>query len=106
MLQVIINLLTLKALSTSAEVYAGLAAVWLLMLAAGIASVISRTWSPALKFFWCLILLVLPVAGMTVYCLWCLFIADYSFLKVLGLSRTHREQVAPKPAARRASSPP
>ncbi len=107
MLQVIINLLTLKALSTSAEVYAGLAAVWLLMLAAGIASVLSRTWSPALKFFWCLVLVALPVAGMAVYCLCCLFVADYSFLKVLGLSRTHREQLAPKPsAARKAPSPP
>lgn len=87
MLQVIINLLTLKALSSPFEVYAGLALVWLLMLCAGLASVLSRPWSLWVRIVWCLVLLLLPVAGMTLYCLVSLIVADYTFLKVLGFSR-------------------
>ena len=89
MLQVIINLLTLNALNSALEVYAGLGAAWLLMLVAGCASVLSRPWHPAGKTAWCLVLIALPVAGLTLYCLVSLFLADYAFLKVLGLGRKH-----------------
>ena len=106
MLQVIINLLTLRALSTSAEVYLGLAAVWLLMLGAGIASVFSRAWPSWSKLVWCAVLVGMPVVGMALYCLWSLAIADYSFLKVLGFSRKHTDQLAPKSPVRRAKSNP
>jgi Kef-type K+ transport system membrane component KefB len=106
MLQVIINLLTLKALSSPLEVYAGLGLVWLLMLAAGMASVMSRPWRLWKRMFWCVILVVLPVIGMTLYCLLSLTLADYSFLKVLGLNRKQAVRLAKKPSDRRVKSQP
>ncbi len=96
MLQVVINLLTLRALSTPIEVYAGLVCVWLMLLVAGFTSVLSRPWSLTAKMLWCLLLTVLPVVGMTVYCLFSLTLADYSFLKMLGLSRKQTSYLTAK----------
>ena len=106
MLDIFINLLTLKALSTSAEVYVGLLVVWILMLAAGIASVWSRLWPARDKAVWCIALVCLPVVAMTTYCLWSLVIADYSFLKVLGFSRKNTDQVKARPIIRPVKSEP
>ena len=106
MLQVIINLLTLKALSSPLEVYAGLAAVWLLMLFAGMASVYSRPWRLWKRMLWCVILTLLPVIGMALYCLLSLSHVDYSFLKVLGLNRKQAGRLATKPSDRRVKSQP
>ncbi len=106
MLQVIINLVTLNALNSALEVYAGLGVVWLLMLVAGCASVLSRPWHPVGKMAWCLVLIALPVAGMTLYCLVSLFLADYAFLKVLGLGRKHGGYMsAERPAGKRLEGP-
>ncbi len=106
MLQVLTNLLTLKALSTPVEVYAGLALVWLLMLAAGLASVAGRSWPLMLKLFWFAVLIFLPVAGMALYCLCCLCLADYSFLRVLGLGRSHTRRLIAKRPERRVKGVP
>ena len=94
MSQVIINLLTLKALSTCAEVYVGLAFVWLLMLGAGLGSVISRHWPLWLTLLWSLVLICLPVVGLLLYCGLSLLIADYSAFKMLGLGRKHGDYYA------------
>ena len=104
MLEVILNLLKLRALSTSAEVYVGLFAVWLLMLAAGAGSVLSRPWSPVFKIMWLLVLLFLPVVGMGVYCLFSFLVADYSFLKVFGLGQKQPARGAPLRQAPRAET--
>jgi|GEM_PF-1701898 len=107
MLHVIINLLTLKALSTPVEIYAGLGFVWLLMLTAGLASVVSRNSSGWLKVLWFILLIGLPVAGMMLYCLYCLWAADYDFLKVFGLGGRRRpDKGLPKRSVRRVKSQP
>jgi hypothetical protein len=87
MLQVLINLLTLNALNTPPEVYAGLVAAWLLLVVAGIASVISQPFSRIGKIAWIILVLALPVMGMVIYCVRCLLGADYAFLKMFGLHR-------------------
>ena len=101
MSQVIINLLTLKALSTCAEVYVGLAFVWLLMLGAGLGSVFSRRWPMWLTILWSLVLIAVPVGGMFLYCCLSLLLADYSALKMLGLGRKHNDLAVPKTLAPR-----
>jgi len=87
MIQAIINFCTFNALNTPREVYFGLAMAWLLLLGAGIASVISRKGQLWLKLVWMLVLVGLPVVGLFVYCLVCVLTADYSFLKLFGLHR-------------------
>jgi len=102
MLQVIINLLTLRALSTSAEAYVGVLAVWLLMLGAGFSSVFSRNWPVWLKLLWVLLLVGVPIVGMFFYCLLSLILADYSFLKLLGLNRKSSGEMMSKQSIKRA----
>ena len=101
MTQVLINLLKLKALSTSAEVYLGLFAVWVLMLLAGLGSVFSRRRSGFFTVFWTIVLVCLPVVGMFLYCVASLFLADYSSLKVLGLGRKQGDLLVARDAPRR-----
>lgn len=87
MLQILINFFTLNALNTPPEVYIGLAAIWALLLAAGVASIILRALSVWTAAGWIVLLLGLPIVGMFVYCVWCMLSADYSFLKMFGLHR-------------------
>lgn len=87
MLQAIFNFCSFNALNTPREVYFGLALAWLLLLGAGIASVISRKGQLWLKLVWLLVLAGLPVVGLFLYCLVCILTADYSFLKLFGLHR-------------------
>jgi hypothetical protein len=87
MLQVIINLLTFNALNTPPEIYAGLGAAWVLLMSAGIASVVTRKCLLVVKLVWLVLIVGLPVAGLLVYCIWCVISADYSFLKMFGLHR-------------------
>lgn len=87
MLQAIFNFCTFDALNTPREVYFGLALAWLLLLGAGIASVISRKGHLWLKLVWMLVVVGLPVVGLFLYCLVCVLTADYSFLKLFGLHR-------------------
>lgn len=87
MLQVLINFATLNALNSPPEVYIGLAAIWVLLLSAGIASVVSRARSAWVAAVWIVFILIVPIAGLFVYCVWCMLSADYSFLKMFGLHR-------------------
>ena len=87
MLQVLINFFTLNALNTPSDVYLGLAAIWVLLLTAGIASVVSRARSAWTAAVWIVLMLGLPIVGMFVYCVWCMMSADYFFLKMIGLHR-------------------
>ncbi len=99
MLQILFNLLSLKALSTPIEVYLGLVVVWVMLLVAGVGSVLSHRWSAWKKIAWCLLLVAVPVVGMTFYCFLSLCWADYSFLKLLGLGRQGSGQLSAKPIA-------
>jgi hypothetical protein len=104
MLEAILNFCTFNALNTPREVYFGLAMAWLLLLGAGIASVISRKGQLWLKLVWMLVLVGLPVVGLFVYCLVCVLTADYSFLKLFGLHRQAASYLR-NPSPRRSTEP-
>ena len=98
MSQVIINFLTLNALNTAAEVYFGLALAWLLLLGAGVASVLSCRGSVWLKLFWMLVIIGFPIVGLSVYCFICVLTADYGFLKLFGLHQNAASYLMSPPA--------
>jgi hypothetical protein len=100
MVQAIINFLTFNALNTPPEIYYGLAFVWLLLLGAGIASVLSRQGRIWLKLLWLLVLIGLPVVGLLIYSIVCVITADYGFLRLFGLHRRAASYlVTPPPPA-------
>ncbi|MBL9114511.1 MAG: hypothetical protein JNJ83_05850 [Verrucomicrobiaceae bacterium] len=84
MLQVLFNFLSTRALNSSPEAYLGLGIVWATLLVAGIMSILSRHWGWGVKVAW-LIAIMVPIAGLAAYCVFSLFIADYSFLKMFGV---------------------
>lgn len=61
-----------------------LVGIWCLLLIAGLWSIYSRSLGPISKVAWTLVIIVLPVIGMTAYTISCLFAADWEFLKQMG----------------------
>lgn len=101
MVPAIINFLSFNALNTAPEVYFGLALAWLLLVGAGIASVLSRQGAFWLKLFWLMVLIGLPVVGLFIYSIVCVVTADYAFLKLFGLHRqaaSYLQNPPPPPA--------
>lgn len=81
MLQVVIRFLTFDVVSEHPAVYWGLAAVWLILLAAAVSSIRSLEISFGAKVGWGLLILLVPVFGLGIYGLRCLILGDWSFLK-------------------------
>jgi hypothetical protein len=99
MVQVITNLLTLNALNTPPEVYWALAAAWVLIVTAGITSIASQHFSTITKIIWLLVIIAIPVAGMLLYCAYCILSAEYAIIRMLGLHKHTSNQlksIAPK----------
>ncbi len=62
-----------------------LGVIWLMLLAAGLWSVLSQSHGLVWKILWCTALIVLPWIGMFLYSFRCVVVADFAFLKPLGL---------------------
>jgi len=83
MSEVIIRFLTLEAITVHPMVYAGLGAVWLIVLVATFLSIFSQPISGGWKVLWLVVVLILPILGVACYALRCLVRGDWSFLKPL-----------------------
>jgi hypothetical protein len=83
MLQVVIRFLTLEVITEHPVVYIGLGAVWLILLLAAAFSILAQRISRPWKAFWFLLVFFLPILGLAIYALRCLFLGDWSFLKPL-----------------------
>lgn len=83
MQEVILRFLTFEVVTLHPGVYWGLALVWLLLLFAAFASVRSLPIGRLAKVLWFLLILCLPLLGLAIYALRCLFLGDWSFLKPL-----------------------
>ena len=91
----ITNFLTMDVQTSIGLVYVSLVVVWLIILIAGISSIVTRPMGTAGKLVWILLIVGLPLVGMAVYCLYSLFKADYSFLQQFGVFPGKKP--APKP---------
>lgn len=83
MIAVFIRFLTLNVVSTHPAVLWGLGFVWVVLLVASISSLRVQDLSTAKKVAWFLLILLVPIAGLAVYCLFCLARGNWSFLKTL-----------------------
>jgi energy-coupling factor transporter transmembrane protein EcfT len=79
------NFLTFKMASLIDAHLFLLAMVWLVLLVAGVWSILSRPISIVSKFAWIVFIFCLPVIGLTVYVFNCLLNADWELLKQMGL---------------------
>lgn len=97
MSEFVTNFLFLHVHNSSFTVQVMLGVIWLMLLAAGLWSVMSQSHGALWKVFWSAALILLPWVGMFLYSFRCVVVSDFSFLKPLGLragklSRLNAEQ--------------
>lgn len=80
----IIHFLTFNAQASHSAVYLALVLIWLSMLAASIMSLRSLDLKTGNKVVWLCLILFLPIGGMAIYSLFCLFRSDWSFMRILS----------------------
>lgn len=82
MRSIIYNLLNLSAQNISVEVIWALGVVYVVVLLVSLASI----WSLSISFFrrlaWSLLSIGMPVLGISLYCMRCIAMADYSSLAI------------------------
>ncbi len=83
---VIIRFFTFDALNVIPEVYYALLIIGAFLIIISWFSIFSQKISLPAKLIWLAIVTLIPIAGMVVYCVYCLFIADYAYLKRFGLA--------------------
>lgn len=64
-------------------IYWGVAAVWLILLIAGIFSISSYSIPRWRKLLWAVFILAVPILGLAIYTIRCLFLADWSLLELI-----------------------
>jgi hypothetical protein len=85
MRETLFRFLTLEPMNADPKILWVMAGIWVLLIFNCIASLRYGALSQAARWSWFLIIVLLPIVGMTLYLLRCIFRADYSFLKfVLG----------------------
>lgn len=82
---VIIRFLKFDALNAIPEVYAFAAMIYVALVVITWFSVFSLKVGKFAKFFWIVVVTFIPIAGIAIYCVFCLYRADYSYLKRFGL---------------------
>ncbi len=80
MRQIIIDFLLLRAQNSHPMVYLGLAFIYLMMLGSSISSISQESCGRGKKSFYVILVLALPLVGMLVYTLSCIWRADHSAL--------------------------
>ena len=88
MKDVVIRFLTLNAQNVIDYVYFALVAVWIVMVMVTLFSIRSQDIGAAAKASWTLMTVFLPIFGIGLYCLRCLWRADYPLLEQLGFTRS------------------
>jgi uncharacterized membrane protein YhaH (DUF805 family) len=78
---IITNFVQLNAQTVSNEVLVALGVVYAVLLILTVISVISRTSTPFSKVAWCAVVVLLPVVGITLYCVRCIASVDKTVLE-------------------------
>lgn len=84
MTEFVLNFLRLNVHNATLPVHVALVGIWLMLLAAGLWSVVSQERGVVWKFIWSAALIVLPWLGLFLYSVRCVFVSDFAFLKPLG----------------------
>lgn len=96
MLQIVIRFLTFDVISEHWAVYWGLLAVWLMLLIAAFSSIRTLEIAGSAKVLWILFILLVPIFGLGIYALRCLFMGDWEFLKPLLAPPRTAKKIAPR----------
>jgi hypothetical protein len=81
MLTTLIKFFSFAPDNVSQEVHWALAGIYLFLYLASIISIRKISTKPTWKLAWVLLVTVLPVIGIAIYCIRCLAISDFRFLK-------------------------
>lgn len=87
MSSLVINILRFDILNMHPAVYWGLGVIWILMLVSAIMSVRSLPIFPGKKVAWIFVIVAIPILGLGIYALRCLFSANWDVLKPFFRSR-------------------
>lgn len=96
MIEALIRLFTFNVMSEHPAVYWGLAAVWLILLLAAVSSLRSLPISTGAKVAWFVLIFFVPLVGLGIYALRCLFVADWSFFKPFLVPPETTQKIAPR----------
>jgi hypothetical protein len=97
---IVTHFLRLEILNLHPMVYWGMAGVWVLLLFSAFASVRSLSISTGAKIAWSLVILVLPIFGLSAYAIRCLFRSNWHALKPWFQSRrVDRQLSSPRPSS-------
>ena len=87
MINTVINWLKLDAQNFIAEVWWAALILWVVLVAVGISDIATNTLTTTSKAIWIAIVVLLPMAGLFAYCLFCLTRVDYHWLEFLFMRR-------------------
>ncbi|MGV3659653.1 MAG: PLD nuclease N-terminal domain-containing protein [Prosthecobacter sp.] len=79
----ILRFFLIQPLNSHPMVLWGLAAVWLVLIFNCVHSLRQQAMSLPARWAWLLVIILVPIAGMAAYLVYCLTKADYSFMKFL-----------------------
>lgn len=91
------NLLRLQPQNMITEVWVAMALIWAALLAVAFMSILSQPISQGQKWFWSSVIILLPLAGLTLYSFSCLTHLDYRTL--LGFLKTRQPELGQKPGS-------
>ncbi len=92
MRSIITNFIGLSAETVDSYVVWSLLSVYLILVLASLHSVLTSHWKALSKCIWIILIFSLPFAGMALYCVLCLWFADYSMLKQYGIVKSSRNK--------------
>jgi hypothetical protein len=99
-MRVVINrFLTFSAQNVTDEVVWALVVIYFILVAVTLASIWGLHVGLVAKLAWSLLAIVLPVAGIALYCFRCLLRADFSFLGQFGIKFGSRRSLSKLSAA-------
>lgn len=67
--------------------------IWALLVLLGLWSVVGGAWKTWAKVAWSLLIIFVPILGLFVYVVTCLFTAEWELLKQLGFFSRSKKQV-------------
>ena len=94
MIRTLFNWLTLDAQNFITEVWLAALILWIALVVMGLLSVKTNTLTREAKLGWAAAIILLPLAGLFAYCIFCLTRVDYHMLEFLFRKRKSAPRIA------------